>query len=209
MPLPDDITCEQGSLMVDMLGTPFQAFKRSGLGRGDSLAIWGAGPIGLALLMVAVHRGARASILDVNTSRLALAKKLGASLTLDPNSPGAVADIRRWSGGEGVRAAFDCVGSGKVCLQAMTTLAPKGTLAVVGVSRSLVLDPWEHLICKELALFGTRNFNANDFPEMAAMLREGLPVLEAVTHRFPLAGAEKAFELFLSGQGGKILLVGN
>jgi threonine dehydrogenase-like Zn-dependent dehydrogenase len=209
MPLPDDISCEQGSLMVDMLGTPLQAFKRSGMGPGDAIAIWGAGPIGLALLMVAVHRGARAAVVDLSEARLAMAEKLGASLGLKPGAGGAAAEIRRWSGGEGVRAAFDCVGSGHVCLEAISALAPKGTLAVVGVSRSLLLDPWEHLICRELALFGTRNFNAHDFPEMVQLVRNGLPLTHAVTHRFPLGRAGEAFGLFLSGQCGKILIVGD
>jgi threonine dehydrogenase-like Zn-dependent dehydrogenase len=71
-----------------------------------------------------------------------------------------------------------------------------------------MLDPWEHLICNELTIFGSRNFNTAEFDEMIALVRRGLPVEQAVTHRFPLAEAEAAFALFLSGECGKILLTG-
>jgi len=84
----------------------------------------------------------------------------------------------------------------------------RGTLVVVGVSHKLTLNPWEDLICRELTIFGTRNFNATEFDEMVALVRRGLPLEQAVTHRFPLAEAEAAFELFRSGECGKILFVG-
>ena len=72
----------------------------------------------------------------------------------------------------------------------------------------MTLNPWEDLICRELTIFGTRNFNTTEFDEMIALMRRGLPVEQVVTHRFPLAEAEAAFALFRSGECGKILLIG-
>lgn len=206
MPIPDAIGFEQASLMVDMLGTPYGAYKRAAVAPGDPIAIWGAGPIGLGLLMVAVSAGARATVVDTSAYRLAMARKLGAGLTLDPGSDPVADSLREWTGGRGIRAGFDCAGSEKAGLQAIASLAPKGKLVVVGVSRRLTIDPWEHLICRELAILGTRNFNANDFPAMVRMVESGLPLLDVVTHRFPLARAREAFALFLTGQCGKILI---
>jgi threonine dehydrogenase-like Zn-dependent dehydrogenase len=71
----------------------------------------------------------------------------------------------------------------------------------------LTLNPWEHLICSETTIFGTRNFNTAEFDEMVTLVQRGLPVEQAVTHRFPISEAEAAFELFLSGECGKILFV--
>jgi threonine dehydrogenase-like Zn-dependent dehydrogenase len=207
MPIPDTISFEQASLMVDMLGTPYRALKRAGVARGDAIAIWGAGPIGLGLLMMAVRTGARTAVIDTSEYRLAMAKKLGSELMLNPDS-GPVADrLREWTNGRGIRVGFDCVGSERVCLQAIASLAPRGTLVIVGVSHRLTLDPWEHFICRELTILGTRNFNVNDFPDMIRLVQSGLPLLDVVTHRFPLARAEEAFSLFLNGQCGKILIV--
>ena len=207
MPIPDAISFEQASLMVDMLGTPFQAFTRVGLPTGAQIAIWGAGPIGLGLLMTAVQAGVRAAIIDMSEYRMRLARELRPELAVNPGAEDVGDRLRDWTDGRGVRAAFDCVGSEKVCLQALASLAKRGTLVVVGVSHRLTIDPWEHLICRELTVLGTRNFNTRHFAEMARLIEAGLPVLKAVTHRFPLEKASEAFSLFASGECGKILIV--
>jgi threonine dehydrogenase-like Zn-dependent dehydrogenase len=182
-PIPDDVSLEAGSLLVDMLGTPFRGVKRARLIPGDRVAVWGAGPIGLGALMVASRLGARVASLDLSDYRLAMAQDLGADLVLNPTRD----DVHE--------ALQDAV-------------RERGTLVVVGVSHKLTLNPWEDLICRELTIFGTRNFNAAEFDEMVALVRRGLPLEQAVTHRFPLAEAEAAFELFRSGDCGKILFVG-
>jgi len=78
----------------------------------------------------------------------------------------------------------------------------------VGVSHALTLNPWEDLICRELTVFGTRNFNASEFDQMVALVRRGLPVQNIITHRFPVGQAEAAFTLFRSGECGKVVLTG-
>ena len=209
MPLPESITLEQASLMVDMMGTPYRALMRAKVAPGDSIAVWGAGPIGATLSMIAVRLGARVALLDTSGYRLKLSQTLGPSLLLDPVKVAVPETLREWTGGRGVTAAFDCVGKESVCLQAIASLAPRGTLVTVGVSRHLALDPWVHLICNELTILGTRNFNRNDFGDMVSFVEAGLPLLDVVTHRFPLARAEEAFSVFTSGDCGKVLITGD
>ncbi|MGD0726465.1 MAG: alcohol dehydrogenase catalytic domain-containing protein [Spirochaetia bacterium] len=207
MPIPDAISYEQASLMVDMLGTPFQAFRRAGLRVGEQIAIWGAGPIGMGLLMTAVQAGVRVAVIDLSEYRLKLARELQPEIVINPGMHDVGDKLQEWTDGRGVRTAFDCVGSEKVCLQALSNLAKRGTLVVVGVSHRLTINPWEHLICRELTILGTRNFNTGYFPEMARLIEGGLPVLKTVTHRFSLEKAGEAFSLFTSGECGKILIV--
>ena len=206
-PLPVDISFEVGSLLVDMLGTPFRAVKRAHLVPGDQVGVWGAGPIGLGALMVASRFGARVASVDLSDQRLDMAKSLGAELVLNPHHDDAQEALAAWTQKRGIDVAFDCVGSQAVAEQGLATVKERGTLVVVGVSHKLTLNPWEHLICRELTVFGTRNFNTAEFDEMVALVRRGLPVEQTVTHRFPLPEAEAAFELFRSGQCGKILFV--
>jgi L-iditol 2-dehydrogenase len=206
-PLPDDISFEAGSLLVDMLGTPFRAVKRASLLPGDQVGVWGAGPIGLGALMVAARFGAKVALLDLNDYRLDMARRLGADLVLNPARDDVQETLMDWTGGRGLDVTFDCVGSEVVALQALDAVKKRGTFVVVGVSHQLTLNPWEHFICRELTVFGTRNFNATEFGEMVNLVRRGLPVEQVVTHRFPLAEAEAAFELFRAGECGKILLV--
>lgn len=206
-PIPGDVSFEVGSLLVDMLGTPFRAVKRARLLPGDRVGVWGAGPIGLGALLVAKEFGAQVAILDPNDYRLDMARNLGADLALDPGRDDVREASLDWTDGRGLDVAFDCVGSQVVAHQALKVMKKRGTLVVVGVSYELTLNPWEHLICNELTIFGTRNFNTAEFGEMMALVRRGLPVDQVVTHRFPLAEAEAAFELFRSAECGKVLLV--
>jgi threonine dehydrogenase-like Zn-dependent dehydrogenase len=207
MPIPNDISFEVGSLLVDMLGTPFRAVKRARLLPGDRVGVWGAGPIGLGALMVARAFAAQVAILDPNGYRLDMARTLGADLALNPGRDDVQGMLMDWTDGRGLDVAFDCVGSEVVAHQALDTVKKRGTLVVVGVSCELTLNPWEQLICNELTIFGTRNFNTAEFSEMIALVRRGLPVEQVVTHRFPLVEAEAAFELFRSAECGKVLLV--
>ena len=92
--------------------------------------------------------------------------------------------------------------------QALDAVKVRGTVVIVGVSHKLTVNPWEQLICREVTVLGTRSFNTAEYDEMIALVRRRLPVEQAVTHRFPLTQAEAAFDLFRSGQCGKILLTG-
>jgi propanol-preferring alcohol dehydrogenase len=206
-PLPADISYETGSLLVDMLGTPFRAVKRAHLLPGDRVGVWGAGPIGLGALMVAKRFGAQVAILDLSDYRLEMARGLGADLALNPADRAPQPALHDWTGGRGLDAAFDCVGSEVVAEQGLDALKKRGTLVVVGVSHKLTLNPWEHLICRELTILGTRNYNTGEFDQMVTLVRRGLPVEQVVTHRFPFSEAEAAFRLFRSGECGKILFV--
>jgi threonine dehydrogenase-like Zn-dependent dehydrogenase len=206
-PLPDDVSFEAGSLLVDMLGTPFRGVKRANLLPGDQVAVWGAGPIGLGALMVASRFGARVASVDLSAQRLEMAQNLGAELVLNPSRDDVPAALWAWTQGCGIGTAFECVGSQVVAEQCLASLKERGTLVVIGVSHELTLNPWEDLICRELTVFGTRNFNAAEFDEMVTLVQRGLPVEQAVTHRFSLSEAEAAFKLFRSGHCGKILFV--
>jgi len=206
-PIPDDLSFEAGSLLVDMVGTPFRAAKRAHLLPADQVGVWGAGPVGLGELMVVRAFGARVAVVDLSDYRLKMAKGLGADLVLNPGRDDVQAVLMDWTQGRGIDVAFDCVGRQAVAEQALAALKKRGTLVVVGVSHQLVLNPWDHLICRELTIFGTRNFNTAEFDEMVTLVQRGLPVERVVTHRFPLAEAKAAFALFRSGECGKILFV--
>ena len=206
-PLPDTVSYETGSLLVDMLGTPFRAAKRAGLLPGNQVGIWGAGPIGLGELMVVQQFGVHAAVVDLSDQRLEMARSLGAELVLNPVRDDVGAGLLDWTQGRGIDVAFDCVGSQPTAEQALAALKKRGTLVVVGVSHALKLNPWEHLICRELTIFGTRNFNTTEFDQMVGLVEKGLPVEQVVTHKFQLAEAEAAFNLFHSGECGKILFV--
>jgi L-iditol 2-dehydrogenase len=208
MPLPEDISFEMGSLLVDMVGTAYRAVKRARVQPGDRVAVWGAGPIGLSAMLVARQFGARVASVDLSEGRLEIARSLGADLTLNPSRDDVQEVLHDWTEGRGLEVGLDCVGRQKAAEAALGAVKKRGTLVVVGVSHALTLNPWEHLICRELTVFGTRNFNAFEFNEMIALVRGGMPAEQIITHRFPVAQAKAAFALFRSGECGKVVLTG-
>lgn len=208
-PLLDDISYETGALIVDVLGTAFRAVKRAGLKPGDQVAVWGAGPIGFEAAAVATFLGARVAVFDMNPYRQEMAAKYNhPELILDPTDKDTEAKILDWTSGRGIEVGFECVGNEKAAHQALKMIKKRGTLAIIGVSHSLTVDPWE-MIQRELTIYASRNFNTHEFNEMVSMIRKGLWAEKVVTHRYPLKDAEKAFEVFLSENCGKIILTGS
>ncbi len=206
MPLPDDLSYEAGALLVDMLGTPYRALKRVNLLPGDAVGIFGAGPIGLTALLVAKRYGMRVVSIDLNEYRLAMAERLGANEVIDPRREDVLQAIDEWTAGRGLDAALECVGAEVTTQQALAAVREQGTVALVGVSTQVTVNPWEQFIKKEVTMFGSRNFNVREYGEMVALVQRGLPIKDIVTHRFSLQRAEEAFEVFGSGQCSKIII---
>jgi threonine dehydrogenase-like Zn-dependent dehydrogenase len=206
MPLPDDLTYDAGALIVDMLGTPYRAVKRLGPLPGDTVGVFGAGPIGLAALLVAKRFGAVVISIDMNEYRLQMARQLGADQVLNAGRVDVQEAIQEATSGRGLDAALECVGAEITTQQALDAVKKRGTVVLVGVSHSVTINPWEQFIQREVTMFGTRNFNAREYGEMLTLVRRGLPIEEIITHRFPIARAEEAFAVFGSAQCGKVIL---
>ncbi|MGQ9626764.1 MAG: zinc-dependent alcohol dehydrogenase [Anaerolineae bacterium] len=206
MPLPDDVSYEAGALLVDMLGTSYRAVKRLNLLPGDTVGIFGAGPIGLAALLVAKRYGMRVVLIDLNAYRLDMARRLGADEVFDPLREDVLKAIDELTAGMGLDAALECIGAEATTRQALEAVKKRGTVALVGVSTRVTVNPWEQFIKKEVTMFGSRNFNVREYWEMVALVQRGLPIEDIVTHRFSLERAEEAFAVFGSGQCGKVII---
>jgi aryl-alcohol dehydrogenase len=103
---------------------------------GDAFAVFGTGAVGLAGLMAARVAGCQPIIaVDLHPNRLALARSLGASHTLDAAKADPVAEIRNLTGGLGVRASLEAAGSPQALRQAVDCLQSMGTCCLVGSSR--------------------------------------------------------------------------
>lgn len=101
--------------------------------KGQSVAIFGGGAVGLSALMAAKLLGAEPVIVvDVNPRRLALARELGADVTIDARSADVVAQVREACGGEGVAFALESAGKSAVVRQAIDSLGQLGTCGIVG-----------------------------------------------------------------------------
>lgn len=183
--LPDNLSLEEGAL-VEPTAVAFHAVRKSGLKFGDSAAIFGAGPIGLLLLLCAQAAGAvETFVVDISQERLDKAKELGATYTINPKVEDAAEKIMAITG-NGVQVAFEAAGAQPTFSTALSALKKKGTLLIVaGFSQELTFEP-NALLFKEVKIEFTLAY-ANDFPPVIKAISEGkLDVKKVITKQIKL-----------------------
>ena len=208
LPLPDDMGFDAGVLLAgDALGVASKLLNRMGINGADTVAIYGAGPIGLGMTAVAAFLGGRCIAIEPHAYRRRLAEQLGAAASLDPTADDADATLRALAGGDGPSVAIVCVGHTDAPLNAaLRAVAGGGKVGVVGEMPSATIPISDTLIRKSLTLYGSWYTNWIEYYELLDRYRQGLPADKIITHTFPLDQAQQAYELFDSGQSGKVLL---
>jgi threonine 3-dehydrogenase len=175
---------------------------------GEDVLITGAGPIGVMAAAISKHVGARhVAVTDVNTFRLELARKLGATRAVDVKSQ-TLGDVMQGLGmTEGFDVGMEMSGNGQAFRDMLSVMNHGGRVAILGIPPSEVSIDWNQVIFKGLVLkgvYGREMFET--WYKMVAMLQSGLDVAPVVTHRFPAARYAEAFEAMRSGQSGKVVL---
>jgi aryl-alcohol dehydrogenase len=159
------------------------------VGPGDSIAVFGAGSVGLCAIMAARYAGAT-TIVAVNRrqSRLDLAAEFGATHLVSPSDEDPVAAIRDATGGRGVRFAFETTGVPEVLTAAIRSLDSLGTCAYVGTAPPGVLGgiPMLEAMTRGLTVRGVLQGDstpAETIPRLWALHRAGqLPFDRLITH---------------------------
>lgn len=204
-PIPDGIPDEIAGIL-DPLGNAVHTALSFDLA-GEDVLITGAGPIGIMAAAVARHVGARNVVVtDVNQYRLALAAGMGAHAVAA--APGALDRAMAELGMvEGFDVGLEMSGNGKAFQDMIGHMNHGGKIAMLGILPQDVAVDWSKVIFKGLVLkgiYGREMFET--WYKMTAMLQSGLDISSVITHRFPVADFNQAFEVARSGQAGKIIL---
>ncbi len=176
--------------------------------RTPRVAIFGAGPIGLGVLLCAKALGPCAALAtDLIGPRLAVARRCGADWTGDARASGIAAAVAQHAPG-GVDAAFECSGDPACLDQAAAVLAPGGTLALAGIPSSDRVSFDVHAMRrKELRLVNVRR-QCGCVGPVIEMIRAGrVDARPLLTHRFPLERIGEAFELVAGYRDGVVKAV--
>lgn len=191
--LPDDMTDLQAAL-VEPLATPVHSVRRAGDLRGKRVAVLGAGPIGLFVLLAARRAGASAVVVaDLLASKRARAERLGAVGSVDADSPTAMAQAREILGGP-AHVVFDCVSRESSVRQAVELVGKGGVIMAVGVAAGATSAPLDLIQDRELSLIGSLMYVTEDVKLAMDMLSTGdVPLDELITGTFPLERAADAF----------------
>jgi threonine dehydrogenase-like Zn-dependent dehydrogenase len=208
VPLPVEVSFEEGAAISCGTGTAYGALKRLDVSGRDTLAVFGQGPVGLSATMLGKAMGARVVAIDLSPERRALAGELGADVVLDPVADEPVAALRALTHGEGVEAALDCSGHADARLAAVRSACTWGRVCFVGEGGTVTLDVSPDLIRKQLTLLASWTFSAVGQEECARFVADRkVPLKRLLTHRFALEQADEAYRLFDTQTTGKGVFV--
>ncbi|KAF0145035.1 MAG: L-iditol 2-dehydrogenase [Nitrospirae bacterium] len=176
--------------------------------KGDKALIIGAGPIGLLHLLLLKDKGADVIITGLEKKRLALARKLGASVAV---APGKIANaINKFTTGLGVDYVFECTGQPSVWEQSVGYLRRGGTVIMFGGCKSgtTVTYNTARLHYDELTLKGVFHFTPDDVKEAYGLLKAGkINVSKLISGKYPLKNTAKAFLKLKKGEGIKYAII--
>jgi L-iditol 2-dehydrogenase len=199
--VPDGISLEEAALM-EPLSVGLWAVKRGEVQFGHTVALFGAGPIGCVTLQAAKVAGATTIIaVDVEPYRLEMARKLGATHTVNAKQTDAVATIREITSAitgfaparSGVDVAFETAGTTVTCRNALAATRPGGVAVLVGLPPEPMVElDIVSAASKEIDIRGQFRY-ANCYPPAIALVEQGrIDLKSLVTHHFALKEAEQA-----------------
>ena len=197
--LPADMDEEAAVMLSDILPTGFECGVLNGKisGPGQALAIVGAGPIGLATLMTAnFYSPSQLIVIDVDDNRLAAARGLGATATINSLNEDAVARVKALTADTGADTVVEAVGIPATFELCQELVAPGGTIANVGVHGRKVDLHLERLWSHNISIT-TRLVDTETTPMLLkAVAAHTLDPKPLITHRFALDNILEAYDVF-------------
>jgi 2-desacetyl-2-hydroxyethyl bacteriochlorophyllide A dehydrogenase len=206
--LPDGLSFEEGALM-EPLAVSVHAMKKSGLEMGHSAAIFGDGPIGLMLLMLANLAGAgQVFMAGAQDFRLEVASRLGAARTYNNIEADASALILEQTHQLGVDRVFEAAGLETTLVQCLKVLKKGGQATLIGLFEEPdVRIPANLFIQKEIGLTGSQGY-CWDFQTAISLVSRGkLNLRELITHILPLSSLEQGFEILMDSDSQAVKVV--
>ena len=198
--VPEGLSDEQVLFLADILPTAYEVGVLNGrVEPGDTVAVVGAGPIGLAAIMTAqLHSPGRIVAVDLADARLAKAQEFGADIVIDNGSEDAVAKVMDLTGGLGVDTAIEAVGVPQTFELCTELIRPGGRVANVGVHGHPATLHLEKLWIRDV-LITTGLVDTSTTPKLLRLIEAGrLDPTPFATHHFALAETEQAYDVFAS-----------
>jgi alcohol dehydrogenase len=197
-PVPPGADEEALAMLSDILPTAFECGVLNGkVQPGDTVAIVGAGPIGLAALLTAqLYSPSAIVMIDVDANRLAVSRQCGATDVIDSSDGQAAERVLALTNGAGVDVAIEAVGVPATFDICQAILAPGGRLANIGVHGKPVMLHLEKLWDRNVGIT-TRLVDTAATPMLMKLVRSGkLHPEKLVTHRFALGDMMRAYDTF-------------
>ncbi len=208
--LPDDVSFEEATF-IEPINTIVKAVDKARVAPGESVLVIGCGPIGLQLLMVSKLRTSNLFTSDPIPERRAKSLTLGAIESFDPTNGKLVAAIQARTEGRGADAVLVAVAHPALVVEALAAARPGGRVLLFAANDPVtkIEFPAAAVGIDEKEILGSYSAAVDiQLSAAALVLEKKLPVLEIVTHRFPLDRIQEALELAAkpTAQSLKILI---
>ena len=204
--IPDNISDDLASIF-DPFGNAVHTALSFDL-VGEDVLITGAGPIGIMAAAVAKHVGARHVVVtDINRYRLELAKKMGATRTVDVSKENLQDVMDELGMSAGFDVALELLGGPVAIRDMLNKMNHGGKIAMLGIPLQDVAVDWNQVIFKGLVIkgiYGREMFET--WYKMASLLQSGLDLSPIITHTFSIDDFQKGFDTMGSGHSGKVIL---
>ncbi len=195
--LPDNVSFEEATFL-EPVNTILKAVQKARIAKGETVLVAGCGPIGLQLLMVTNLIGARIYSSDPMPERRAKSLTLGAIESFDPTNGKLVTEVKTRTEGRGADAVLVAVAHPAVVEEALAVARPGGRVLLFAANDPVtrIGFPASAVGIDEKEILGSYSAAVDIQEEAAALvLQKKLPVMEIVTHRFPLARIQEGLEL--------------
>jgi alcohol dehydrogenase len=207
--VPEELSDEQVLFLADILPTSFEVgVLAGGVEPGDTVAIVGVGPIGLAAILTAkLYTPGQIIAIDPAASRLDKALELGADIAIDNSRDDAVERVMELTGGLGADVAIEAVGIPETFELCADLIRPGGRVANVGVHGHPATLHLERLWIRDVTIT-TGLVDTFTTPKLLKLIAEGrLDATPFATHHFPLEETMSAYDTFADAAGTHALKV--
>ncbi len=208
MKLPDKLSFQDGAIIGCAGGTAYSAVKKMALSGCTSFVLFGAGPVGLSILMAARVYGVMPIVVDMLGDRLEFSRHFGAVELINASKIDTLEAVMELTKGRGAERIMVAAGSHQAQATAVQCLAANGRIGFVGMGSQKNTIDMNHFIRRQATAVGSYVFPRPDYPEMADFLtNNNIHYSDMVTRTFKLEEAEEAYRLFAEGSVGKFMFV--
>lgn len=204
--IPDDISDDMAAIFDPFGNATHTALSFDLI--GEDVLITGAGPIGAMAAAIAKHVGARNVVItDVNDYRLALAKSMGATRTVNVQTESLKDVMTELNMHEGFDVGLEMSGNAMAFESMLENMNHGGKIAMLGIPSKDTSIDWNQVIFKGLIIKGIYGREMYEtWYKMVAMLQSGLDISPIITHHFSVDDFQQGFDTMASGQSGKVIL---
>ena len=204
VPLPEELSFAEGAAVACGTGTAYGALRRMRVAGGDTLAVFGQGPVGLSATLLGAAMGLRVIAVETNAKRIKLAKEFGADDVIDASQGDVLNKIREQTKGEGVDFSLECSSAASAREAAVRAVKTWGTACFVGEGGDVKLDVSPDLLRRQVTLLGSWTFSAMGMAECARFIDDnGIDLERIFSHRWKLEQAGEAYRVFDQQSSGK------